>query len=160
MARYSESYMVEHCIDLFFLFGNRKMHVLTDGNSIPDQLNDRDINRSIQQAVANHIPDEVTLDNIQIEQSYLNSLSSLAVADVPFPETEVLVRMFAPMAQLGFYSYDCTETYQNGRGMYVLVASPDYPEGHHIQAPEIAIPNFDGIEIVEEAGGVIKSFIM
>lgn len=47
MARYSESYMREHCIDLFFEYRGLRIHVLTDGNYIPDWLNDRDLNRSI-----------------------------------------------------------------------------------------------------------------
>lgn len=163
MARYSESYMLEHCIDVFFFYGDRKMHVLTDGNFIPDLLNDRNVNREIQRFVAKKIPNEITLANIQVEQTYLDSLkikSILDDANIPFPEPEVLVRMFAPMAQLGFYSYDCTETYLDGRGKYVLVASPDYPEGHQVQAPEIDIPKFDGIEIVEKDESTIKCFIM
>lgn len=163
MVGYSKSYMLEHCIDVFFFCGDRKMHVLTDGNFIPNSLNNRNVNRKIQQFVAKKIPNEITLADIQVEQSYLDSLkkkSSLDDANIPFPETEVLVRMFAPMAQLGFYSYDCTETYPDGRGKYVLVASPDCPEGHQVQAPEIDIPNFDDIEFVEKDASTIKCFIM
>lgn len=44
--------MREHCIDLFFEYRGLRIHVLTDGNYIPDWLNDRDLNRSIQQELA------------------------------------------------------------------------------------------------------------
>lgn len=74
MARYSESYMREHCIDVYFRYRNANMHVLTDGNFIPEALNDRNLNRGLQQYFANVVPDIVTLNNIHIQRTYMNLL--------------------------------------------------------------------------------------
>lgn len=68
------------------------------------------------------------------------------------PADDVLLRMFAPMAQLGFYSY--------GKGIYLLVASPDYPDETPVPFPEVQLPLFDGIVVLEESNGVIVRFAM
>lgn len=76
------------------------------------------------------------------------------------PETEVLLRMFAPMAQLGFYSYDCIRVREDGKGIYMLVASPDYPADAIVPTPEVQLPMFNEIEVLEEENGVIIRFAM
>jgi hypothetical protein len=67
--------------------------------------------------------------------------------------------MFRPAAELGFYSYDCIEELENGRGLYRLVA---YPEGEMEILPYDNMPNYDGLEVVEwdEERGLIISFRM
>lgn len=160
MAVYSESYMREHCIDVYFRYRNTNMHVLTDGNCIPGALNDRVQNRGIQQVIANMVPDIVTLNSIHIQRTYLNLLRNSPIGEMVMPENEVLLRMFAPMAQLGFYSYDCIRTREDGKGIYMLVASPDYTANVIAPTPEVQLPMFNEIEVLEEEKGVVIRFAM
>jgi hypothetical protein len=59
------------------------------------------------------------------------------------------------MAELGFYSYDCVEQFENGVGRYVLVA---WPRTRH--ATDVEIPTFDGLIEVVERDGVLIEFRM
>lgn len=160
MARYSESYMKEHCIDVYFTYRNMKMHVLTDGTFIPEELNDRDVNRTNQQMFARSLPDTITQDHVSIQQSYIGMLQNSVGIYGPLPGNEVLLRMFLPMAQLGYYSYDCVETYDNGKGLYKLVAIPDFSDGYQAQAVDVQLPEFNGLENVQAENGLIVSFVM
>ena len=67
--------------------------------------------------------------------------------------------MFEPMAKLGFYSYDCVQELENGKGLYRLVA---YPGSGIVERKYDGLPEFDGIEVVEESEerGIILQFKM
>lgn len=160
MAEYSINYMESHCIDVFFYCLGREIHVLTDGNHIPSFLNDRDRNRTIQQATARLIGSAIRLENIRINQGYISLIRDYATEANPLPEYEILLGMFLPMAQLGFYSYDCIETYNDGRGRYHLVASPDSRCDVCLLKIKANLPYFDYINILDTDGDIIVEFEM
>lgn len=160
MARYSESYMREHCIDVYFTYRDMNMHVLTDGNLIPERLNDRDKNRTNQQLFAQILPDEISQENVSVQQDYIDSIRTNVDNYGPIPENEILLRMFLPMAQMGYYSYDCVETFENGKGRYKLVAVPDFKNGYQAPIVNVQLPVYDGLESIHEVNGLIVSFIM
>ena len=50
MAKYRKGYVCSHCIDLFFKYQGKAIHVMTDGNKIPDQLDDIDFGQDSAEA--------------------------------------------------------------------------------------------------------------
>lgn len=164
---YDLEYMQEHCIDVFFKYGNKPFHVLTYGTVIPLALNNVETNRSLQHQIAVDVSGLQIPREVHIEQEYVTTIrrdsiqaSGEYAGDEELPPNEnVVVQMFKPMAELGFYSYDCIEELDDRMGLYRLVA---YPEGV-IMAPEYKdLPEFAGIDVVEqdENRGVIISFKM
>lgn len=153
MAKYRESYVSSHCIDLFFKYQGKDIHVMTDGNMFPEQLDDIDRNRGIQSVVARLTDNlEVNPDNININRGILQYIEGLDADDIERIDQHELLRLFLSMAELGFYSYDCVEQDVNGVGRYVLVA---WPKNHHETG--IEIPAFDGLmETVERNGDLVE----
>jgi hypothetical protein len=102
-----------------------------------------------------------------IEQGYVLSvqegaLSAIGNNDNPerwLPSNSRILQMFEPMAKLGFYSYDCVQELEKGKGLYRLVA---YPGSGIVERQYAGIPEFEGIEIVEENEdrGIILLFRM
>lgn len=167
MAEYDINYMQEHCIDVYFRYDNRHFHVLTYGTIIPAALNNVERNRSLQHHVSVDFEEIQIKGEIHIEQDYVTEVRNasiqasgeLARNEQLVPDEETIVQMFKPNAELGFYSYDCIEELEEGRGLYRLVAYPG--EGIAPQRYE-ALPEFTGIDIVEqdEQRGVIVKFTM
>lgn len=167
MAEYDRAYMQEHCIDVFFRHGDRPFHVLTYGTIIPETLNNVERNRSLQHYVSIDLEETRNIGDIHIEQDYVTEVRNasiqasgeLARNEQLVPDEETIVQMFKPNAELGFYSYDCIEELEEGRGLYRLVAYPS-----EIITPQMygALPEFVGIDIVEqdEQRGVIVKFMM
>ena len=163
MAEYDMEYMQEHCIDVYFRHGGRPFHVLTYGTTIPAALNDVDKNRRIQHQVA--VDMEVIMNPIavHVEQNYitavLDATRELNRVEQFVSDEDTILQMFKPVAELGFYSYDCIEELENGRGLYRLVA---YPGGEMEMHPYDNMPDFNGIEVVErdEERDLIISFRM
>ena len=150
MAEYEREYMQEHCIDVYFSFGDRPFHALTYGTIIPAALNDVDRNRKIQHQVAVDMDGIRNVDAAHIEQSYVTAIreaTAQLVEDVELiPDEETIVQLFKPAAELGFYSYDCIEELEDGRGLYRLVASPGIGNVARVYDD---MPDFDRIDVVE-----------
>ena len=51
MIKYTDSYMREHCIDVFFSVSGVHIHVLTGGSLLPPALNDIQRNRTLQETI-------------------------------------------------------------------------------------------------------------
>lgn len=51
MVKYTDSYMREHCIDVFFSVSGVHIHVLTGGSLLPPALNDIQRNRTLQETI-------------------------------------------------------------------------------------------------------------
>ena len=167
MAEYSVEYMQEHCIDVYFRYGDQPFHVLTYGTTIPAVLNDVDRNRRLQHQVAVDTEDLDEGLEVQINDDYVIAIreaSTQAAGELArnvdvIPEERIILQMFKPAAQLGFYSYDCVEELGNGNGEYRLVAYP----GEDVQMHEYeGLPQFEGIEVIErnEETGVVMRFRM
>lgn len=143
-------YMQEHCIDIYFRYAGRLFHVLTYGTTIPAPLNDVDKNRGIQHYVAIDMDEMRDAHEVHVEQDYITavheSFGEYAGAAQLIPDEDTVLQMFKPVAELGFYSYDCIEELEDGRGLYRLVAYP----GEGVEArPYDSMPEFDGIEVIE-----------
>ncbi len=154
MAEYDLNYMLEHCIDVFFRYDGRPMHVLTYGTAIPAVLNDVERNRTLQHIVAVGI-DELRNDvAVNIEQVYVTTVqeeSVLALGEQArderlVPDEETIVQMSKTVARLGFYSYDCIEELEDRSGIYRLVA---YPEHGMANIEYERLPDFNGIDVIE-----------
>lgn len=167
MAEYDLGYMQDHCIDVYFRYGNMPFHVLTYGTTIPVELNDVDRNRRLQHLVAVAIEDfEKELD-VHINYDYVTAIrdasiqatGELARNEELIPDERTILQMFKPVAQLGFYSYDCVEELEDGKGEYRLVAYP--VQGFQTNEYE-ELPQFEEIEVMEsdEETGVVMKFRM
>lgn len=151
MAIYSEEYMQAHCIDVFFSYNGKPIHVLTDGCGMPEQLNVMERNRAIQKQMAINVRGlEGNQEDIIINQSYLNLIREEARSlDVEMPEVSELTSMFAPIASLGFYSYDCIRFFEH-HAFFKLVAKPK----REIRLPEgVLLPEYNGIDVLNSEDG-------
>lgn len=159
--------MRDHCIDLYFRYKGKSFHVLTYGTMIPQALNDVEANRTLQHQMAVRIDEWQGDGEANIEQGYVKyvregALSAIGNNDNPerwVPNNSRILQMFEPMAKLGFYSYDCIQELENGKGLYRLVA---YPGSGIVERHYGGMPEFEGIEIVEEDEdrGIILLFRM
>ena len=155
MAQYSPGYLQSHCIDVFFQYKGTAIHVLTDGCGIPDDLNDIERNRTLQRQVAissNQI--EVRRNEVTINPRYRDLLRRDAVSgEYDLPEDPELLAMFAPMASLGYYTYDCV-SFDEHSALFMLVAKP--LDGSRV---EQNLPDCeDNITIGETENGIIHTF--
>ena len=142
MSKYRKPYIKSHCIDLFFRYGGKAIHVMTDGNLFPDALNNLERNRGIQREVALRVR-PFRLDDIYIASAYAIAFEErLRLSGQESLGIGVHLELFFSMAELGFYSYDYVETDENGRGKYALVARP----GNRNTEMDIELPKFNGIE--------------
>lgn len=167
MAEYGLSYMQDHCIDVYFNYKGMPFHVLTYGTTIPTALNDVDRNRELQHQLAIDLDRRGNAVNVQIEQDYVNAIirdsrqASGSFADNARlqPDEKTVVQLFKPMAELGFYSYDCIKELEAGRGLYRLVA---YPGSNNQPRVFNDLPVFINIKVVEldEERGLIVMFEM
>lgn len=167
MAEYDKDYMQEHCIDVYFRYGERPFHVLTYGTIIPALLNDVDRNRSLQHQTAVDwealaIPSVVNINYeyvSAVRRESIQAAGDMARYEQLIPDEDTIVQMFKPNAELGFYSYDCVEELEDGKGRYRLVAYP----GMEINVHDFdTLPEFTGIEVAEEdeESGIILQFKM
>lgn len=151
MSKYRASYIKSHCIDLFFRYGEKTIHAMTDGNVFPDALNELERNRRIQREVALRVRPGV-FDNIVRSQAYVDAFEErLGLTRQENLGIDVHLEMFFSMAELGFYSFDCVGTDENGRGKYELVARPE----RHGMNVEVELPVFDGIEPIMEGDEMV-----
>ena len=151
MSKYRASYIKSHCIDLFFRFGEKAIHAMTDGNVFPDALNELERNRKIQREVAGRVRPGV-FDHIVRASAYVTAFEERLRQTQPENlGIDVHLELFFSMAELGFYSFDCVETDENGRGKYELVA---FPARHGMNA-DVELPEYDGIEPIMEGDELV-----
>lgn len=154
MSRYRPSYVQSHCIDVFFRYGRTPIHVLTDGNVFPVDLDDLERNRGIQREIAlRESVGDVLDNNIYLNPDYSQPFEEkYHVPQQEWSGLETHLELFITMAKLGFHSYDCVEMDGNGRGKYVLVARPK------IRAANMYfnIPEFNGIEPIGEGEDLVS----
>lgn len=156
MAQYTPGYLQSHCIDVVFQYQGRAIHVLTDGCGIPEELNDIERNRTLQRLNAirsNQI--EGRWNEVSINPQYLDLLRRDAIAgEYGLPEESDLLAMFAPMASLGYYTYDCIASDEHS-ALFMLVAKP--LDGSRI---EQNLPSCgDTLRIERTDEGIIQSFV-
>lgn len=156
MAQYSSGYLQSHCVDVFFRLRGKAVHVLTDGCGIPEALNDLEKNRKLQQQCAiGGTQVEGRISEVTINHSYLELLRRDAREnEYELPAEHDLLAMFAAMAALGFYTYDCIVSDEHS-AEFRLVAKP--LNGNRV---EMDLPNYDRVDRIEEIeDGIIESFI-
>lgn len=167
MAEYDLVYMQEHCIDVYFKYSHKPFHVLTFGTVIPSPLNNVDKNRLLQHQVAVEMEELRRGNTVVIEQGYVTTVLEDTLVIVReqglnekfLTDEDTILQMFKPAAELGFYSYDCIEELEDGRGLYQLVAYP----GEEIEVSDYDnLPELNEIEIVEEdrQRGLVRLFRM
>lgn len=157
--RYSESYMRNHCIDVFFRYKDIPIHVLTCGNLLPYPLNDLARNRKIQQQQAirlEQIEERGGFRNeIRAQESYINYIRHQEQNAHHEYNQEDFTSWFLPYAELGYYTYDCIE-FNDVESLFRLVAIPkemvdDYRE----------LPVYDNLNVLNylDDGKTPESFL-
>lgn len=120
---YSDKYMKNHCIDVFFRYQDLPIHVLTYGGILPPALNDLERNRKEQQRQARLIDEQVGQADIQPEGSFISYMRQDAEnVGYEFNRSEV-IEWFMPYARAGFYTYDCISC-DDSKATFKLVAMP------------------------------------
>jgi len=153
MSRYTDSYMRNHCIDVFFQYRQYQIHVLTYGSMIPEPLNNKENNREIQRMVALRQQENELQGEAEVNQSYLTRARIIGEAFEQVFDPIVTTVWFMPFAKMGFYSYDCI--YANERmSLFKLVARPVQPQNN------MELTGFDDIIVTNYLDGEIpESFI-
>lgn len=159
--------MRDHCIDLYFRYRGMPFHVLTYGTMIPLTLNDVEVNRTLQHQTAVSMEERQGDFIANIEEGYVQAVREGAYQAIGendnserwMPARRRILQMFEPMAKLGFYSYDCVQELEQGRGLYRLVA---YPGDGIVERQFAGMPEFEGLEVLEEDDkrGIILQFTM
>lgn len=119
MKKYSKIYQLTHDIDWFCMIGNTPMHFASNCGLLPDKVNNRDINRDIQEKVALMeaiVPDR---EHILVNTKYLRTRLGENIAEGGF---ENYVKSFVEMAMKGFISFDRDLDRED---IYVWIAKPD-----------------------------------
>ena len=131
-AKYDETYQLTHDIDWFCRIGNTPMHFASNGGILPDKVNDREINSSIQHKVA--LMEEVLPDSEQIviNQKYVIERLGEEAGQEAF---ERYLESFVAMARKGFYSFD---RMLEGE-MYMWIAKP----AHDVAVPIDELPSYE-----------------
>lgn len=152
METYTESYLRNHCIDVFFRSNGCDIHIVTDGCLLPNALTDVLSNRRLQHEIA--ILYDYSGDNlieqkydVEINQTYIELIRSRVEALGEgymeyLPEQQHLLRHHMLMSQIGFYSYACVwDNLEETQCRFVLVSSP---KGNQCQIPDnLILPNLD-----------------
>ena len=152
MDTYTESYLRNHCIDVFFRNDGRAVHIVTDGCLLPNALTDVLTNRRLQHEIAMLYEEsgEFLIEQryeVEINQAYTELIRSRVEAlgegywDY-MPDPEHLFQHHKLMSQIGFYSYACVwDDIEETLCRFVLVSSP---KGNQCHIPNnMILPNLD-----------------
>ena len=132
------------------------MHILTNGNAIPDTLNNKELNRRIQSEVTIKTNwNDQSEYGVIVNESYVEYVKESIVEKDYTPSRNTILRLFVPMAKLGFYSYVCINTNEH-ISHYMLVARPS----EQIVKPILRerLPIFDAISNIIMQDGIITEF--
>ena len=126
--KYSKIYQQTHDIDWFCKIGNTPMHFASNCGLLPDKVNNRDVNRGIQEQVAMMENVVESNEHVVINRDYVRARLGDNFAEGGF---EDYVRTFVEMAMKGFVSFDRS---LEDDDVYIWIAKPDAPT-------EVAVDN-------------------
>ena len=125
MSRYSKAYQEDHNIDWFAIVDGRYCHFASGGTYLPEEVNDKEQNRKLQQFVAkrNYLRKDA-LNSVSITQDYMNDVRS--IVNNQFEKqlnAELGISLCtADAAHIGFYSYCYWGVDKWGGIIYRLIA--------------------------------------
>ena len=119
------------------------MHALTYGSVIPLALRSMEINRTIQQRVAQLQQQLSIIESYPVQEDYVNMVIGQAREFEDDFLSEDATSWFIPYARLGFYTYDCINGNESA-SEFMLVAKPQNECSLIGQLPE-----FDDIVVRE-----------
>lgn len=128
MDVYSNKYLKDHCVDVFFRYKSIPIHILTDGTLLPPSINKKSTNRKLQQIFSKHI-NECTKKNAVVYEKYKQKVTEeIKSYDLPFPNEQEYdyFSIYRDYANIGFYSFACKND-GNGDfsyGIFELVCFP------------------------------------
>ena len=132
--KYERIYQLTHDIDWFCKIGNIPMHFASNCGMLPRKVDNREVNRKIQELVVG-APNLVEREHIIINDVYVRTRIGEEASENAFND---YVRTFVEMAMKGFMSFD--RLTEDGEDTYVWIAKPS-------EAVEV---NFEGIPTYPE----------
>lgn len=115
---YDKTYLLTHDIDWFCRIGNIPMHFASNCGKLPKKVNDRDVNRRLQEMVT-VAPNLVEREQVIINTEYVRTRLGNELAENAFND---YVRTFVEMAMKGFWSFDRIN--EDGVDVYIWIAKP------------------------------------
>lgn len=115
---YDKTYLLTHDIDWFCRIGNILMHFASNCGMLPKKVNDRDVNRRLQEIVS-VAPNQVEREQVIINTKYVRTRLGNELAENAFND---YVRTFVEMAMKGFWSFDRIN--EDGVDVYIWIAKP------------------------------------
>ncbi len=143
--RYSEIYLTNHDIDWFCNVNGIFIHVASAGGRIPDQINDDESLRKIQNKVE-LLEDIYTDDEIVYNEAAITNVLGVNNAK----GRAQYIESFTAMARKGFASFDRTNIADSDDKQYHLVCMPNSFENK---------PSDLGLYTVNTNDGFMKSFV-
>lgn len=116
--KYNRLYQMTHDIDWFCKIGNISMHFASNCGMLPNKVNDRDVNRKIQELVTD-APNLVEREQVIINDMYVRTRLGEEAGENEFND---YVRTFVEMAMKGFWSFD--RLIEEGEDIYMWIAKP------------------------------------
>lgn len=127
MSTYSKTYQENHNIDWFATINGRCCHFASGGTYLPEEVNNKEQNRKIQQLVARkNIHRDNDLNGVSRNQYYIDDITSIVHAQFDNEINEALIISIstADAVSAGFYSYCFWGVDKWGGIIYRLIASP------------------------------------
>lgn len=119
--KYSKIYQLTHDIDWFCKIGDLPMHFASNCGLLPDKVNNREVNRRIQEIVAS-AQNLIERSQVIINGEYVRLRLGEEAGETVFND---YVRTFVEMAMKGYWSFDrCVEGEEN---TYIWIAKPSVP---------------------------------
>lgn len=137
MSKYSKAYQEDHNIDWFARVNGMYCHFASGGTYLPDEVNDKEQNRKIQQYIARKNNQQNYLDGVLINPNYMDDVLSIVTSQfgIEMNVDRALSLCATDAVSLGFNSY-CFWGIDKWDGIiYRLIASPI-----HIINPEFDSP--------------------
>lgn len=147
MSTYNQLYQQDHNIEWYAKFEGRCLHFCSCGSLIPDEINDKERNRAIQQYVAQHTPEYgIDLQNVFANNAYLIDMNNISLYQYGVEDVRPLLDDAFEASFLGFYSYCFWGIDKWGGRLYRLVSCP--LNNNHKQLEELDIPNLTHAQYV------------
>lgn len=140
MSTYNPLYQQDHNIEWYAKFEGRYLHFCSCGSLLPDEINDKERNRVIQQFVAQHTPKYgIGVQNIFTNNAYLSDMSNISNLQFEIENVRPLLDASFEASFLGFYSYCFWGIDKWGGRLYRLVSYP-LDNKQYKQLEELDIP--------------------
>lgn len=124
---YDKIYLLTHDIDWFCKIGNIPMHFASNCGKLPKRVNDRDVNRKLQEKVIG-VPNLVEREQVIINTEYVRTRLGNELSENAFND---YVRTFVEMAMKGFWSFDRIN--EDGVDIYIWIAKPSVNIGMELE---------------------------